>query len=262
MPFSLERLETRLLLAGNVHQFGGTLIVNGTSGSDDIEVIGRGADRVEVFFVDGGDLQSCGVFEGINNVIVRGKGAEDFGEDNIFIEDLDLSGFLTVNAGKTGANGMTLEIDGAQLGGDLTIRGGDDIDTIMLEDLSVDDLRIKTGKGDDTVQFDGTLNTIEGSLNILTGKGADEVYLIFSEVAGPTLISTGQGNDELIIGFSQLESPGLILTGAGDDYVDLSTEAIFNSPLFVSGGSHDQGDLFRDGPTIPNVYAFGFEGVG
>ncbi len=131
--------------------------------------------------------------------------------------------------------------------GNLRIDTGRGNDSINGQDSSAGALQIFTGRGDDTILWDG--GTF-GSLRICTGAGADQVALSVVDVTGDTFIDLGSGPDRFDSFVQTFGGRVKVAAGTGDDTIALDS-SVFNGPAMFGGGggSHtfDPGQSKFDG---------------
>jgi hypothetical protein len=231
--FGVERLEDRLLMAVDITQNGGNLIITGDDASENIHVHSDGSYvRVHVD-VDGDGTEDIDeTYSGVTNLTIRTNGGDDY----VTVSDLDLSGTLRI---ETGAGYDEVRVGPVE---DYFETGN------YYGDVSIGkDLRINTGSEDDEVyvQGDGSYETSIGrTLDIRTQDGDDEVVVRAHggggtlDIDGNLLIQTGDGDD--IAGITSttdsqltLDGNATIKTGAGDD--DVGVQAADGSTLDIDG---------------------------
>jgi len=137
--------------------------------------------------------------------------------------------------------------------GNLRIDTGRGNDTINGQDCSAGALQIFTGQGDDTILWDGATF---GSLRICTGAGADELTLISVDVTGDTFIDTGSGSDRIDSVVQKFGGRVKVVAGTGDDTIALDSTWFEGPTMFDGGGGSDTFDpgqsTFNGGVTTKN----------
>jgi hypothetical protein len=195
---TLERLESRRLLAASVKQSGNTLTITGDNADDVILVVGGGAGEVEVFTdSDGNGLadDSLGVFSGVGNLKINSKG----GDDDVGVFNVELQGNVDIKTGN-----------------------GDDV-AVLMNGAIQGNVTLNTGSGNDVAGTAGVFAdiTIGGNLKIRTGNGNDGVSLSFTQLAGDLDVNAGSGDDLVHIEEDDVAlGGGIRLNGArGNDYL-------------------------------------------
>lgn len=217
MKFTVERLESRLLLAASIK--GKNLIVDGTEEVDAIVIRGTGTPgEVEVSFDNGVTFGTP--FSGFKNIKVNTFG----GDDTVTINDnVAISGNLSV---KMGDGNDSLDLSGSYGGNvKLDFGAGDDYTQESNGDLVVGkNFSLKLGAGNDEIHYDQTI-TVAGNVKIDMGSG-DDIVLIhggnYTFNGRNVSLKTGSGNDDV-------------------DLEDVTTSA--RTKVTLDGGSGDADDL-------------------
>jgi hypothetical protein len=231
--FGVERLEDRLLLAVNVTQNGGNLVIEGDASDDTIAIVGLDDGDVRVIADTDGD----GGFEyldysGVRNVHISGGD----GDDAVVAFGADIEGDLTIDGGD-GDDVLTLRagfIDLHEVGGNVLLEGGDGYDRVHVSGFDIDGkLTIDTGDGSSTVTLSNQLH-----------------------VAGKTTINTGAGDDADHVSidayYGDVELGALVInTGGGDDLVEFdasgtSKVTVHGRTDIDMGGANDVLDFYAD----------------
>ena len=179
LDFELELLETRQMLAGDVsvRVAGGDLIVNGDSNGNEIVI--RSTATSGEFLVQG--IGGTKV-EGTNSVTVQGV------DDDVRIN-------------LRGGDNIVL----------MTAYGSD----FLCHNFSVNDVRIRTGNGNDIVEFDNTM--VVGNARVSTRGGHDVVFIHSAIVSGTTNINTASGDDTTELTQSVFKKRVSVNLASGDE---------------------------------------------
>jgi hypothetical protein len=218
-----ERLEQRLLLAGNVKVAvsRGNLTLTGDS-------LPAG-NQIEIAYEN-----NAYVVTGLKGTTVEGQPAKIITEVNKNIT-VDL---------KSGAN--EVEIRGDAEGGSpflvlggLTVRSGSGGAVIIISDAEVrGNVSITTGSGSDQVLVTGlTAPPVRnGRVSINTGYGNDSVGVVDSTIQRNLSISTGNGND--LVGLVRVDTSGSIAVNAGEGAEDLiGIAGVTSGNMTLDGGN-------------------------
>lgn len=181
----LERLEDRVVLAGNVTAtlVDDTLTIVGDQLGNEISITQSGTDVV-ISGLPGTTVSGAATIPALDilNVLIQ----LNSGNDNVEVIDLDLSGNLSINTAN-GSDVVTITEGSLILGGDLSIRTGNGNDTVSLAGtIEASNLTIETGNGDDNV-------TILTGESFLPTPGPVDSILI----SGSTTLDGGRGVDRL-----------------------------------------------------------------
>ncbi|NLF30947.1 MAG: hypothetical protein GX591_08685 [Planctomycetes bacterium] len=103
--------------------------------------------------------------------------------------------------------------------------GGDN--NVVIEDSTLGDLSVRTGRGDDNVVVTGT--SVDGKVHGWTGRGDDFVMAEDVSVKGRTTLQQGAGDDALVTqGTNTFEDDLYASGGCGDDARQISAETVFD----------------------------------
>ncbi len=256
-PFTLERLEDRRLLAGDVT----------VSLLDGVRIVGDDAANSLTIEVANGNVVVTGrggtTVNGSNQPVTVSAGSIGTslnvslgnGHDSLRVIGVEVSGATEIAMG-LGDDDVT--IDGATFGQSVVIGSGagDDVVRVLTSTIS-GDLSIYTTTGDDSIQVTGS--TVGGNLKIFSGDGDDVVNLAGGSVAGDVIVSGWYGNDgtlvesETIDGNVTLQARGSV---AGNNFGNLPTDD--NDFWDVDGNG--TAELLKDG--VLNIrYLAGFRGT-
>lgn len=247
--FRIEKLEDRILLAGNITaiQSGSQLVINGDADDNVIYVTNDGgAGTIEVAGLDGETVNGAAGpddFSGITHIVVRGRA----GDDVVIVNAIDIDGNLTVQLNQDVGAGQGAEVVGSYIGGNLAVssdgnadagvlvqddyiagaaqivtRGGqDEIDAFNV--LVGGQLVINAGHGDNDVFLGGAEGLYVGS-NLVVIDGADNLVLDANRISvGGTLnVNAGaRGDSEICLRDMYVGGQGWIRTGDGEDFVGI-----------------------------------------
>jgi hypothetical protein len=269
-PLTLECLERRAMLAGNVNVFvsGGNLFIRGDNAGNGVlvEQVGDGEYAVIGFTWEGaptrinGDPDGVEVVDGVTgNIDVDLKSGNDalgVGNDSAaLIAMAEECGFsLDGLSGDT----ITPTVNGAlEVPRDLIIKMGNGEDGVaVMADVDRDAI-INTGNHDDGVAVGDS--SFGDDLIILTGDGEDGVCVHSSFIDDHLNIQTGDHNDNVeVVGVAdetppdelQIEQVGLvdaghilILTGSGSDSVLLENVFSEREVIIDTGSGADSVDM-------------------
>ncbi|MEZ6057988.1 MAG: hypothetical protein R3C01_14915 [Planctomycetaceae bacterium] len=201
MQLTFERLEDRTLLAATAFvNAKGIVNIVGTEGTDTILAIGTALGRVEVRIdVDGdgvvnGGLDSFQVFNNVRGMVVKLKG----GDDIFLFYDPHISGNITIDAGKGNDTvGVGDLVNNTDIFGNLSIKGGDGDDIVLLECDVRGNVNVNTGNGNDNLRVGvDTFVSIDGTAKVNLGGGNDRIRIDDATVGvGAAKISGGSGID-------------------------------------------------------------------
>lgn len=199
-------LESRQLLAGNVTAaFSGVdLVITGDNSANAVQVLYNGVDVL---------------VRGLNGTKVNGSAA-----DFLAVAASDtLPGDLAFNLGR--GNDFARVSNFVKVTGDLQVAPGAGNDVTVIQDatitgeLGVGGFSLSPSNddaGDDNVAI---IDTMAGSMSVLTGSGND-VVMLATVVANDILVSLGTGDDVLQAQSTVEATDNLIVgAGAGNDFV-------------------------------------------
>ena len=221
-----EKLESRLLLAGNVRLAAnnGSLFITGDAQSNQVEIAtsNDGQGNIRVIGIDGTTIN------GLAEVLI---------EDN----DAVIWNGFRINMGR---GDDVLKLNGVAAGGFSTFFGSFGDDVIGFDGVTLGEALIQTFDGDDSVSIDGLI--ANGDVRIFTLDGSDDVGISNLRSFQDTLIVTGNGNDRVAIKDSAVYQAELrVLTFEGNDYVGFDNISVgFNAGVFTGNG--DDGVSIRD----------------
>ncbi len=249
---SVEPLESRLLLAGNVTAVltnAGTLRITGTNEANQVLVTADGFGNISVegkagtgTTINGAGQQffSTGSFHAVpQDLVINLKGADDF---------LEIDGIAVLRNLRviTGSGDDTVGVFGALVQRDANFNLGSDNDLLGFSDVQMSGkLRVQGGSGDDMlglahcVSVMGTSSVNMGSgddvalvqgfflktLNVSMGAGTDAVRVNRMDYVGKVRFSLGGGDDDVVIGGLVNQDSGAsmqIIGGGGYEFVILS----------------------------------------
>lgn len=134
----------------------------------------------------------------------------------------------------------------------IKLSGGDD--HVHVGSIQVDDLKISTGEGDDTVYVHASWCTDD--LRIKTGSGSDYVSLTQTEITDSMSIQLGSGDDGLYASVLDTFGKSKIRGGHGLDYAYLHSCFFEGNSDVHMGGSPDRlevvGGTFFESPSELN----------
>lgn len=204
---TFERLEDRKLLAVSVSQKGSTLNVNGSNGADNVAIDGSAATPGIVVVTDL-DTGVSTLHIGVKTINVDTKGGID-----------------TVAVNLLGGDAIT---------GNLSIKTGAGLDTVLATGLIAGNLTVDTAAGSDVVIADSL--TVTGNSKVSTGNDEDIISITNSAFIGNVTYDTGSATD-LILNDGNIYLGSLTAKlGAGDDFY-AETNATIGGPLNVDGGA-------------------------
>ena len=227
---SLEQLEDRTLLAGNVTaQFlGQSAFINGDAADNSVQVL-----------VDAGNV----VVRGVNGTTVNG-GTNDFvlatntaslsrsvfaslsaGNDTFVINGVTVGRDLFVDGG---AGNDLLVVSAANVGRSLMLWGGFGNDDIMIDASRVErDTNVFGWAGDDDIIIRNS--TIVDDLSISGQSGQDVIHLDSIQVGDKSRLSGGGGVDNILIqGTSRFADRMRAVGGRGGDNIQAAGSVVFN----------------------------------
>jgi len=186
---TIERLEERTLLAGNVTAAiqNQILTITGDRRSNGIviDTKGLGAGSVRL---SSDDTSINGDFLPLEFTVIEIRISLGDGKDRVPLDNMQWAGRLEIN---TGNSGDYIQIDGSELN-EVLVRSGDGNDTLNLVNSSVHETDIATAAGDDLVTLMG--GSFARRVLINTGGGNDTIFHR-STFARGRRIDDGPGND-------------------------------------------------------------------
>ncbi|MEM7313526.1 MAG: hypothetical protein AAF497_10285 [Planctomycetota bacterium] len=267
LSMSVEPLENRLMLAGNV--------VVKVLGNGNISITGdNSANQISIESSDSGDLLITGlsgtqitydrVAADSQTISIGGDGETNRdliirmrnGNDEVSIENLDVRSTLNVNMS---SGNDTLDLDQVNVG---SVRytggsGGDTVTTSFLDvrgDTNINlgsasgatpdfaHISLSTLNGKTTLRGSGgetRINVVSSDLNkettIATGSGDDRVEFLDSTTRG-VKVQTSSGNDSVLAGLTTFNGKFENILSSGDDTVSFTGPTSANSAVFNGGG--------------------------
>lgn len=244
LSLRLERLESRIMLSGNVMAtlLGPDLYLEGDDLDNDIEIQ---VVNDEVVLVGENDT----TINGSDANLVIGSPGADF-EGNIIVRLKDGNDRLVIREGVTveksvlvfaGSGNDSVGVDNANITGNLRVNGGTGDDALTIRDSSVNHLRFIGGAGADVVNIEDS--QVNGRLVISTGTGNDSVVLNNVTTGKVGVVSLGAGNDELVVSNSEFSRSLIGITGAGDDFLEVDSTRVDGYSIFFTGSGADSTNL-------------------
>ena len=282
LKFSVERLEPRMLLSGNVIAalIGGDLFLTGDEQNNDIELSVVDGDLVVVgneTTINGSD-QNFVVAESSNTLNGRVNARMRAGDDTIVFSDGVVIGEgvrISTGSGDDSV-GVASQVDGTsrirtEAGNDsvalnsATTRStliftGTGSDTVSLIDSEVQgDLRLFLSSGNDNLVIENT--TIERVTYVNSGSGADSIAVEDSQFSGRSKFVTRSGSDFLHVESSGFDSRSVVKLGSGDDMLSTDSNNASVTPLMFGSGGRDQiNNILADGSSSRN-FSFETDGI-
>ena len=264
--FSLESLEARQLMAGNVdfNLTGGNLFITGDNAANGLQIRQVGTNQFALIGTKNGGnttVQGAGfkVVSGVTgNVIINMNG----GNDLLHIEDgegtfatqpglpttFQLPKFAKNLQVNLGAGVDSLTTDGMTVEGRMILDTGfgTEVDSVRMEDLRVEAkgtfglaLEIDTQGGNDTVEIIDSI--LKGLVDIDTGAEDDVVKITgtFVVAEGDVVIRTQNGDDLVDLLDVNFNEDVTIDTGFGDDKVQIRDLVGTKDLSILLGGGDD-----------------------
>ncbi len=246
---SLETLEARYLLAGNVdvNSIGDGFKLSGDSlaNNAEISVVGgnivlTGKDGTTIngsaspFTLRTGSTQIDGsllvyLLDGNDTFVIKGQ--------------IQIGDNLRIFAG---AGNDTLGMENVTVQDDVFVFASDGNDQIAMRNSTVQgNFHVDLGDGDDTF----SLQSITGvdRLFVLGGRGAEAIVLEQTTIDGPLVLNTGTGNDTVSIVGSTIRGHVLAISGLSDDFISIDSSTIAGKLIVV--GSRDDDSVVLRGTT-------------
>jgi hypothetical protein len=269
--FSLERLEDRQMMAGDIAAYLQSGVLNlaesagyqgGQNGVSIVQVAPHTLMVTGLQTDDGGTSTINGhvsqQFSGVNSLNVNlggGNDLVDIGLDNHAVSLTDVS--INVDGTKAKFNAYGFDYDKVNVAnltttGRLNIQTGKDNDVVNIGNLRIGDndldaLTINSGGGSDTLNLNNV--QVSGNLSILTADStskatdSDQVNLQTVSAGNGILVKTGSGKDTVTatdvtaIGDMQID------TGAGNDTVKLNSVQATDAFFALLGDGNDSLDV-------------------
>ena len=239
LDITVERLESRLMLAANVSVIGSNVVITGTAANDTLTVFKNSVTNT-VQVNDGIVTQDTGL-SSIGNLTINSLGGDDTIRltSDAALQPINITGSLVIN---TAAGNDVVSANNVNVNQNVTINTGTDTDTVSFGGQIAGNLTILTGPGNSLVdltgQPDGTYNdgfglVVGGNVSVTGGLDVDVVLgsrdantadavVIQTLVGGNLTVNSSSGNDVVVLGFNQATivlGNVLTLAGAGDDIV-------------------------------------------
>ena len=206
--YSVERLENRRLLAGNVRVW--------VTDAGDLRVVGdRTANEIVI-----SDHDSAGSY-----VVTGGRGTTVNGEQRLVVDGVERRVWVNLRAGDD-----RVALDGVRLTDSLRVATGRGDDQVLVYQSTVEHVQIRTSGGDDGVFHD---QLEAGHVRVRT-SGGDDRLLAFSGSVDTAEYRTGGGRDQFYLSAMTVGSEASAELGGGDDKAYVIQ---FTDELAVSGGA-------------------------
>ena len=219
---SLERLESRHLLAGNVSigLSGGTLFVRGDNAANHLQ-----------WDVDGSEI----VVTGLENTRING------GASSFRLAVASVTGDIKMDL-KRGND--IVSMTGITLTGKVEIKTRQGNDRVELENVTTRDVMIDMDGGDDVVQL--VQVTSRRDTWVFLGSGNDVLAAPSLTVPSSFRIKGAGGSQTAVLGEVQADGPTLFKLGSGNDQIAIVGPTEFTNDMNFDGQSGD--DLFVVNP--------------
>ncbi len=259
MAAALFAVWTSPAISQDYTQSGSTLLITGSTGSDNLSVTGGAAGAVVVTDNENAEVET---FSNISRINIDLRG----GNDLLSLSNIDLNGGLI--SARLGADNDSVVVTGSldadvildgelgdddvDLSGGVTVLGSLDIyggirdDVIDLTGVGVNgDLWIDAQAGDDDLTFDGL--AVGGRTRIDLGAGVDFATGAGAVFDDDVVLIAGLGNDDILNSLNTYNGDLTVdLRGGDDDYAEL--DSFVNGDYRVDGGAGN--DDFNDTGTI------------
>ena len=152
-----------------------------------------------------------------------------------------------------------LRLEGLEVAGYISLRGGNGDDAIGLYETQVNgDALIFSGRGDDSVSLDAV--NIDGAFAAFTFDGDDTVGVDESSIALGTAFFTGEGHDRVAVRNSVHNEVVVVYTGGGDDL--LGTDGLQSTGYTTVFPGRGNDDVYLNDSTFEGpVLAYGWFGT-
>ncbi|HEV8607484.1 MAG TPA: hypothetical protein VGQ99_19270 [Tepidisphaeraceae bacterium] len=200
----MERLEGRMLLAGNVTAVvaGGSITITGDRRGNDLLIDTKG--------LGAGQLRLTGENTSING---------EFGPVEFSGVTQDIRVFL-------GDGKNRLQVSHIDWPHGLEAFSGDGADVVQVDVSDLGSLLVRSGGGNDSINL--VDSSVRGDTNLGSGEGNDLVTLVGCDFARKVVVQTGRGNDT-VFHHAIFERGKRIEDGAGKDLVSTrSIERVFD----------------------------------
>ena len=230
--FSIEPLEDRILLSGNVlvSVIGDALFLNGDGESNSLELSTQ---------------NNALVVQGNNQTTINGTNAPfefaledspqtlivfaDSGDDQIELNGVVAPNLNVIVFGQQGDDQIRSSDSEIRK---LTFFGGDGNDQVGLASLTAGRIGIYGGRGADQVALE---NTNTDSLTVATHSGDDAIIIEDSETERLAL-RAGTGDDRLLIENNQV-GKSILRLGSGDDFASINENQLNKAVVWGNGGA-------------------------
>ena len=246
VEFSLESLEDRQMMAGNVIAYSngaGDLIVQGDGAANHIyieknvpshAILKAGLGTTINGSIDGKVVLWFGA-DGAGYVerdIVIKMGD---GDDLVEVKDLDIHGKIRMDMGNGNDKATMERVDGGGYEFSFVMGSGDDV--LALHDVAVKKATIRTDSGNDLISTKD-LHTLSAGVDVNTGSGDD--VALFSGNVGKFKLKMADGNDLAMLGLDIFEVGKIrIKMGDGTDHLQLVHTDVTSSTKIAMGGGED-----------------------
>jgi hypothetical protein len=240
---TLEHLETRAMLAGNVSVSvsGGSLLVRGNNSSNQIAIVQLDAGEYAVVGLNGTKVNGgtdpvvkSGVDNNIDIDLKKGNDVVGIGND---IETLS-----------QWAEGFGIEIPDATLPAgapsqlkvprNLNIRLSDGNDAAAVIAKVDSQFIADLGNGNDSLIVQGS--KVGGDFIVRGGNGHDLLYTDGTEVARTYNANMGNGRNAVELWNSSIGRSAVIISGKDGDVIDIADSAIEDNLIVRTGSGHDE----------------------
>jgi hypothetical protein len=245
---SFERLESRLVLAGNItaSQVGEDLVIVGDdlansltlgqSGAGSFTLSGMNRDFVHDTTVNGQNTgTSAVVFNGVTgNVVIRlGNGDDQIQTDRNSLQ-IEIGKALVIDAGAGNDQLAYLHTRSVRIGTQLVVNLGDGHDHFNGLFITAGTDQIVYGEsGNDTIIVQGGTAR---NVAIHSGDGFDAAHVVAFQVLNSLLLDGGNEGDHLVLIYSSLANDSAVVGGSGGDAIYVSFTASTRTFL-INGGA-------------------------
>lgn len=250
-----------IFLNGEIHEFNGvaSITINARRGSDNIVIANAGiAGDVEVRAV-GSEPDTVSVTGNIDgNLTVVTNGGADQVQLGTDIASLTIGGSTTV---RTGAGADDVAVNNLEANGILAVFTGFGDDVLTVKEANLDFLngttlnntvRIGTGSGADRVTMEGI--TVDGKLRLATNGGDDVVVLEENLFNSHVRVNLGGNNDELTSRANLINGRTQFLGSFGNMDLLITDDLIAPNTRILDFE-------FFDTPTTETVFALAYTNV-
>lgn len=279
-----ERLESRILLAGNVsvsiNQTG--VLITGDDQANDLELLaapgsislrGRngttinGADAplvvsaasttldraLIVRLFGGGDIFTVGSDITVNGPVQISLGA---GDDAVSMTGVRVNGRLSIN---TGAGVDSASLNRVVAGNDVSVESGNSVLLAIAESTLQKSLTAVTGGGADSILLTGT--TVSGAVQLQTGRGDDTVALKNSTLQKSLYLDAGRGRDVAFLDGTTVSGRTSLWMRQGDDSIVIQGSSVLHQKLVVGALMGTDQLEISGAATIGSIRRYGSPGT-